>query len=142
MDIEKIRQKVSPYFSTRSEVQTAYLFGSYAKGEEGPLSDTDLAILLEEKKALPDLPYGYKAHVVADLTRILQTDRIDLVILNESPILLRFQVVREGSILYSKRERTRIQFEAKVMSLYFDQEYYYRRHATANLERIAREGIL
>lgn len=142
MKADEIEEKISPYFLACPEVQAAYLFGSTAKGGAGLLSDIDLALLVDEAKIPGNLPYGYKVYAAAELMRCLQTDGVDLVILNESPLLLRFQVVRDGIVLHCKDEKGRVQFESQVMSIFLDEQYYFKRHAAANLERIAREGIL
>ena len=139
MEALKIQKELLRYFSAQPEVETAYLFGSAARGELGPLSDIDLAILIDEEKVPQNISYAYKARLITGLMKALQTDRVDLVILNESPLLLRFEVLRGGKILYVRDERKRIKFEVKVMSLYLDELYYFKRHARVNLERIARK---
>lgn len=142
MNIKEIKEKVATYFSTKPEIRVGYIFGSIAKGEENKLSDIDIGILVDEEKLPKDAPYRYKAQVITDLIGIFKTEKVDLVILNEGPLLLSFRVVHDGLILYSKDEKERIDFEVKVMSRYFDQQYYYKRHAQATINRIAQEGIL
>ncbi|MBI1870252.1 MAG: nucleotidyltransferase domain-containing protein [Chlamydiae bacterium] len=136
-----IKRVLNPYFNANPEIQIAYLFGSLAKGEDHPESDVDLAILLNETSSPSQTSYRYKAELISELMSFLKTKRIDLSILNESPLLLCFNVVHDGILLHSKNEIMRIQFEARTMSFYFDQEYYYRRHAELALERIARGGF-
>lgn len=142
MDTKEIKGKVSKYFSTRPEINTGYIFGSRAKGEENKSSDIDIGILIDEEKMPKDASYGYKAKIITELMGILKTEKVDLVILNESPLFLCFRVVHDGLILCSKDEKKRIDFEVKVMSRYFDQQYYYKRHAQLTINRIAKEGIL
>lgn len=122
-------------------VRFAYLFGSHAKGSAGSLSDVDIAVFLDER-AVRERALPTRLDLAGRLARHHGTDRIDLVVLNESPLLLRFQVVRHGRLLYSIDERKRIRFEAETMGRYFDQSYYHKRHARATIDRIAREGIL
>jgi hypothetical protein len=142
MTIKEIRDKVAKYFSTRPEIKVGYIFGSRARGKENKLSDIDIAILVDEEKVPNDLPFGYKANIITELIQVLRTQRVDLVILNESPLFLCFCVIRDGLILYSNDEKRRVDFEVKVMSRYFDQQYYYERHAELTINRIAKEGIL
>ncbi|MBU4343206.1 MAG: nucleotidyltransferase domain-containing protein [Candidatus Omnitrophica bacterium] len=139
---KEIKDKISRYFSAKPEIKVGYIFGSAAKGAEHKLSDIDIAILVDAEKLPGDASYKYKAGVIADIIGILKNTKVDLVILNESPLFLCFNVIKDGVILYSNDEMGRIQFEARIMSLYFDQEYYYKRHAKATIDRIATEGIL
>ncbi len=142
MTIKEIRDKVAEYFSTRPEIKVGYIFGSRAKGEENKLSDIDIAILVDEETVPKDLPFGYKANIITELMELLKTQKVDLVILNESPLFLCFRVIHDGLILYSNDEKKRVDFEVQVMNQYFDQQYYYERHAQLTINRIAKEGIL
>lgn len=142
MNIKEIKDKVTEYFSTRSEIEVGYIFGSRAKGKDNKLSDIDIGILVDEKKVPKDVPYGYKAKVITDLISILKTEKVDLVILNESPLFLCFRVIHDGEILYSKDEKKRIEFEVKIISRYLDRRFYYDRHINLSLTTIVREGIL
>jgi uncharacterized protein len=142
MTTNEIKDKVYEYLLSRPEIKAGYLFGSRAKGEESKLSDIDIAILADEEILSVNSSYRYKAEVITDLIGILKTDKIDLVILNESPLSLSFRVIQSGIILCSKDEVRRVRFESKIMSLYFDRQYYYKRHAKAVIDHIAAEGIL
>lgn len=122
-------------------VKFAYLFGSYAKDKANSLSDIDIAVYLDENST-DDERFDFRLELINEMTGIFKTNKIDLIILNDSPFLLSFHVIRDGLILYSNDEKKRVAFETKVMSRYFDQQYYYRRHAEANIKRIAMEGIL
>lgn len=141
MNRQEIKDKISKYFSTRDEIKFAYLFGSQAKNEEGRLSDIDIAVYLDENLN-SDERFDLRLGLINQASKIFKTDKIDLIVLNDSPLLLSFRVVHDGLILYSNDEIERIQFEAKIMSLYFDQQYYYKRHAETTVNRIAKEGIL
>ncbi len=140
--IAGIKKKAAGYFSHRPEIKVGYIFGSRAKGCEGELSDIDIAILIDEEKVPKDEPYGYKANIITDLMGVFKTGKIDLVILNESPLFLSFRVIHDGIILYSDDEKKRIDFEVKIMSRYFDEQYYFKRHARSTVNRIALEGVL
>lgn len=122
-------------------VRFAYLFGSQAKKETTPLSDVDIAVFLDED--LTDKQqFDVRLELIGKLSKIYQVKKIDVVVLNNCSLLLSFNVVVAGELLYCIDEKRRIEFESKIMSLYFDQQYYYQRHAKSTIERIAREGIL
>lgn len=58
-------------------IKLAYIFGSYAKGNNVQNSDLGIAVLLEKY----DNPF-LKINIISDLTGIFKRDDIDLVILN------------------------------------------------------------
>ena len=119
----------------------AYLFGSRAQGNVTALSDVDVAVFFDEQLT-PDERFQARLKLVPDLMDLYKADKIDLVVLNDSPLMLSFEVISDGRILYCSDESKRVAYESKIMSLYFDQQYYYRRHAQSTINRIAREGIL
>jgi len=122
-------------------VKFAYLFGSHAKGRATNLSDIDIAVYLDEDLS-GDERFKLQLKLIGDITTAFRTDKIDLIILNDSPLLLSFNAISDSGIIYSIDEHKRVEFETRIMSLYFDQQYYYRRHAEATIDRIARKGIL
>ncbi|MFZ5800313.1 MAG: type VII toxin-antitoxin system MntA family adenylyltransferase antitoxin [Candidatus Omnitrophota bacterium] len=138
---KKFTDKIGEYFSTRREIKFAYLFGSQAKGNAGRLSDVDIGVYIDERTD-EYKRFDIRLELIGEAGRLLGNDNIDLVILNDVDIFLAYQVIYFGKIIYSKDELRRIRYEATILSLYFDQQYYYERHAELTIERIAREGIL
>lgn len=122
-------------------VEFAYLFGSFAKGRTTSLSDIDIAVFLDEKLSENER-FELRLKLISQMIAALRTDRVDLIVLNDSPLLLAFNTIRDGVVIYSKDEHKRIKFETKIMSRYFDQQYYYKRHAEATINRIAERGLL
>ena len=78
--------------------------------------------------------------MISELTCILKTDNVDLVVLNDSPLLLTYNIIREGIILKSD-EPLRVKFETKMMSRYLDERYHIERHAKESLKRISESGF-
>lgn len=138
-DIKQLEQKLSDFFSRVESVTLAYLFGSTARGEANCLSDTDIAVLFDDtllQKEAFDIQLG----LLSELTVLLQTNNIDLVALNDSPLLLTYNIIRDGIILKSD-EPLRVKFETKIMSRYLDERYHIERHAKESLKRIAESGF-
>lgn len=111
--------KLGSCLAQNQEILLVYLFGSYATGKVGPLSDIDIAILLDnpiwEKQKLKK-----KLQLISDISDILKTDEVDLVILNEAPNLLAYQVVSDGKLLYESDTALRVEFETRTISTYLD----------------------
>jgi predicted nucleotidyltransferase len=46
---ETLISRLTEFFKSQECVELAYLFGSHAKGEPGPLSDIDIGVYLSRK---------------------------------------------------------------------------------------------
>ncbi len=95
MKIDKIKAKISRIFEKYPQINTAFLFGSEAKGKARCGSDIDVAILLrEDYENRPDY-----LELKVQLERTLGKD-VDLVILNDASEVMKHQVRIHGKILY------------------------------------------
>ncbi|TAN62664.1 nucleotidyltransferase domain-containing protein [bacterium] len=108
--------------ATRGEIEFAYLFGSHAKGTAGRLSDIDIAVYVREKtlSLKRRYPYGYKAALASDLMKILNTNDVDIVVLNEAKPFLRHQAIKYGMLLKRGNEELRISFWVDTLQRYDD----------------------
>ena len=138
--LPELTQKLTAFFSQRDVVLFAYIFGSLAKGTGGPSSDLDVAVYLKEDLSA-DQRFDSRLKLMGEISSILHADNIDLIVLNDSPLALRYSVIYQGIILDEKDASARIHFEAKSMSLFFDRQYYDQRHIQLNLENIAKGGL-
>ncbi len=111
-------QNLKDLFQNYTEIKLVYFFGSKAAGNEGPLSDFDLAFYLDERdrKKMFDL----KLILMDKVSRLLKTDKIDVVILNllEGPEL-KYQIIKEGKLIFEK-EPFKILIEPRILNEYFD----------------------
>ena len=73
MDTQKMTQMIADYFKTQP-VLKVWLFGSFARGEETPLSDVDLIVLLDHSK-----PIGLKFFGMWNDLEELLDRKVDLV---------------------------------------------------------------
>jgi predicted nucleotidyltransferase len=103
--------------SRNSRVDCAWLFGSVARGEAGPLSDVDIAVLLT-----PDVAPEERLKVAIGLVEALERrcGRVDLVLLDEGSSLLKHRVLLDGILLVERDENRRIKFEARAIQAYLD----------------------
>lgn len=138
-DLEQLEQKLREFFSGIENVTLAYLFGSTVRGDSNCLSDIDIAVLFDDA-LLQKESFDLQLELISKLTEVLKTDNIDLVVLNDSPLLLTYNIIRDGIILKSD-EPLRVKFETKIMSRYLDERYHIERHAKESLKRIAKSGF-
>ncbi|MGB9722084.1 MAG: type VII toxin-antitoxin system MntA family adenylyltransferase antitoxin [bacterium] len=99
----------------------AYITGSYGRDEANPLSDIDIAIYLED--GIKEY-FSRKIDLINIITELLKTDEVDLIILNEVDSELAFNVIKSGSLFFSKDENRRVKFETRVIREYQDFEYH------------------
>ena len=124
----------------RCGVVVAYLFGSLARKESGPLSDVDIAVLFSRELS-EDERFERRLRMIGKMCGIFRSPEIDLVILNDVPLSLQFEVIKGGRILYCADESARVDFEVKAISLWLDRKYYDDRYSRILLEQIAKDGL-
>jgi len=97
MQSEVLKRELALFFEGRPEVISAYLFGSMAENRTTPMSDTDIAVLIDDALiSKEDFPYGYDAHLTGRLMGVLRNNKIDLVVLNEASPVLRYRILSRG----------------------------------------------
>ena len=98
------------------EISLIYLFGSQIDGQVGPLSDYDFGVLIDHPESGPYV----RSRLSSALSHGIGIDRIDIVLLDRAPIELTYTVISHGELLYQRDNAERIEYEARVMGLYFD----------------------
>lgn len=103
-----LRNILSQTLRESQGVLFAYLFGSYVTGKVTESSDIDIALYLEKKR--PELDDYLSLHL--KLSRALGTDKIDLLIINNTKnIILLDSIVRHGIVIYDSDSERRKLFE-------------------------------
>jgi uncharacterized protein YutE (UPF0331/DUF86 family)/predicted nucleotidyltransferase len=109
---------------TKNPVNAAYLAGSLpGRTSFGHLSDVDIAILLMDQ-IKSDQFLDYRMYFFSELAKRVESESIDVVILNQASLLLKLQVIKYGQILFSRDEKQRISFETKAVMDYLDFKKY------------------
>ena len=132
-------KELTEYFSSKDSIILAYLFGSTVRGDTGRLSDVDIGVLLDEKLSKKDR-FDLELKLMGEIAALIKKNKIDLVVLNDAPLLLAHNIIKDGIILKSD-ETERVKFETKILSMYMDEKYYIKRHTEETLKRIARIGF-
>ena len=137
--MEKKIERLVGFLKRQGYVRAAYIFGSYAEGKTGPLSDIDIAVFLDKSMSRREAE-SKEAFLMDRISFYLKTDNFDLVVMNRASLLLRFNIIRNGRVLKSSKER--VGMEARIISDYLDRKHYDDIHTKAALERVAERGIL
>jgi uncharacterized protein len=139
LNLEQLEQMLTEFFSKIDFVTVAYLFGSTVRGEANCLSDIDIAVLFDDNFSKEEA-FNFQLELIGELTVLLKTNNVDLVTLNDSPLILTYNAIRNGIILKSD-EPIRVRFETRIMSRYLDEQYHIKRHTRESLKRISRSGF-
>ena len=103
----------------RDQVAAAYVFGSQARGNPGPLSDVDLGVW-----AAPGLTgrerFELRLKLAASAQQALGGAAVDLVVLDDASPLLRHRAWRDGELLLDRDPRTRVRDEARALVEFLD----------------------
>ncbi|MBI4374179.1 MAG: helix-turn-helix domain-containing protein [Deltaproteobacteria bacterium] len=111
-------EKLKKFAAKEDRILLGYLFGSTARGRTRSDSDIDVAFLLKGNPTVED-----KISLTSDLTELLSTENIDVVLLNEATPLLRHEIITDGKLFFSHSEEIAGQFEMKVYREYLDTDY-------------------
>jgi uncharacterized protein YutE (UPF0331/DUF86 family)/predicted nucleotidyltransferase len=112
-----IGERVRTVFDNVPAVVAVYVFGSVARGSDGPASDIDVAVLMDETP--PSTLMGPRLTLEGRLEQALERP-LDLVILNTASADLVHRVIRDGDLLIDRDRVRRIRFEVANRNEYFD----------------------
>ena len=112
----EILSRINSILTKDEDVAFAYLYGSFAWGITHKASDIDIAVYLKEG----NMKFYLKKDNELLSNTALVSSKIDLRILNVMPLVLKFKVVSEGKLLFSKDEQKRVDFETEVYNRYFE----------------------
>jgi predicted nucleotidyltransferase len=115
-NIEDLIPKALTYLQSMPDILFAYLFGSFGRGKRLPLSDVDIAVYLKEPTDVQEK----KMEILGALIDILQTDEIDLVVLNSAPLPLRRRILESKKVVVDHEPSRRHHYESLTMREYFD----------------------
>jgi hypothetical protein len=114
-------EKIALQFKGYPFILAAYRFGSTSRGQEGPLSDLDIAILVDDKSAPSGLHFLRLELLLAyELQKELSVSEVDLITLNYQPLSFQYNVLRTGRLIYDADPAYRIRFVQKVIQAHLD----------------------
>jgi predicted nucleotidyltransferase len=118
MDTANILDRLQDIFRAQNDdIACVYLFGSVARGQAGPHSDIDVAVLYADEP--PPGMAGLGLRLAGNLERELGLP-VDLVVLNRCSADLIHRVLRDGVLVLDRNPSARIRFEVQARNAYFD----------------------
>jgi len=121
--LSRIKKRIASLCEAEPAIVAAYVFGSWAQAKATTSSDIDVALLLNESKIS-----GFS---VLDFVTTLEKQMActaDVVVLNKADDVLKFEVRRQGKLVFERSEEYRKQFEVKSRKLYDDFLYLHERY--------------
>ena len=100
-------------------VVAVYLHGSRAKGYAAPDSDTDVAVVVKDKKGMS---LNSEIALIQEFEKVLRVENPDVKIVDfRGDKVFLFNVIN-GKALYAGEEREKSKFEFEVTRDYYDQK--------------------
>jgi len=113
-DIRRRIDLLADLFNRDSNIIFSYLFGGLLKNRLSPLSDVDLSIYIKDPSKLDYL------EMFSKIAKTLDTDEIDLVVLNYAPLPLAGRILQNRRILTDKNPFFRHRYESLVSRKFFE----------------------
>ena len=111
-----------PVVAADRRIEAFYLFGSRTSASATPDSDLDAAVYTGSEFAGDDL-----LALHAEFVRLLRSDRLDLVWLNQADPVVAFSVIRDGRLLHYRDADRLNGLERRLTLHYRDHMLYLRR---------------
>ncbi len=116
---DRLAGRLAQLLDSHPEVLEAYIFGSYARGQEQPHSDIDVAVYVDEARA-DNTGFGYRARLATDLMAGIGFNDVDVLVLNHAPPVLYHRVLRDGVRVLSRDLPATTTREGRALSRYCD----------------------
>jgi predicted nucleotidyltransferase len=133
-------REVLPRLLHAEPVRLAYLFGSTAAGRTTPLSDVDLALLVDDE-LVPGGALQLILKIQAALYGYCDISNSDVRIINDASLVFQGRVVSDGILVYARDEQERIDYEVRTRLLYFDYLPVHRSLQDAFFARLRERGL-
>src|SRR2546423_8505613 len=123
MDLFEKQAQLQSLFQT-SPVDAAYAQGTVTgRRIAGTYQDLDVALLLLQRVNASEF-FDYQVYFVSELSKTLEVEGLDVVILNQASLLQRAQIIRSWSLLFQRDQKRRVHFEARSVMDYLEFKKY------------------
>ncbi len=103
-------------------IVSAYLFGSQSSGVFGPMSDVDIAMLLNDNAPKGRELIHEQDYLSYRISKALGVKEVDIVVLNNQGPIFQHNILRTGKLIYDSAPLLRIKFTMRVISTFCDFE--------------------
>lgn len=121
MEKEGIISHISPILASFSDLEVAYLYGSFLSRDD--FRDIDIALFVSN-----DLSYDEQVSLAEKVAISIEEalsfgHECDVRVLNHAPVWFQFEVISTGRLLYSRTDGERVDRETATLIAYLDMKY-------------------
>lgn len=122
-------------------IVNVYIFGSRSTGKITKFSDYDFGAQVETDLSLEDI-FKLKINLSTELSKTLK-ENVDIVIINDkkTPTLLKFNIIKDGQLIYYKSKREKVELEISIMREWRDWQYYEELWSSIYNQKVAKGQI-
>lgn len=127
LERERIYRELKSFLYSREEVIFSYLYGSFPTGS---FRDIDIGVYIRNSLCGRGV-LDYELSLEVKLEKLTKIP-VDVRIINNAPLWFRFNIIKNGLLLFSKNENIRRDFECLSIKKFHDFKYHlneYRRVA-------------
>ncbi|MDI6767489.1 MAG: nucleotidyltransferase domain-containing protein [Bacteroidota bacterium] len=121
MSRDEIIEILTELFLKKEDIVLGYLFGSIAENKTHKFSDVDVAIYVKDFQK--EKEFDYKLELIGKLNTCLQSDNVDLVIMNNASPTLVHRILHYGIILKCSDEGFRMRYLIRSYKEYEDAQH-------------------
>lgn len=129
----EISKKGEKILKKDKKVLFAYIFGSLACQKVNPDSDIDIAVFLNKETEIDF--FNKRLELISELSQAFKKEA-DVLILNRASVFMKYVVLKEGRLIFSRDENSRIDFELKALNDYFDFKPYLEEYNKRTLNKL------
>jgi predicted nucleotidyltransferase len=109
--------------SNDREIIALFSFGSITRGDLKPLSDLDFGVIVSN---ILDRKTRFDKHLdlIGLFNKIMKTDEVDLILMNDAPLLFCHNILKTGKLLYYADSEVLTGFIEKTIKGYLDFRYF------------------
>jgi len=124
MNKQDVTEKIRNYLYQKSEIDFAYIFGSFTQKDY--YNDIDVAVYIKSEfnyKNFNLYPFGYASLLSGELSKIIKHKKNDVVIMNNAGLIILNRIVNKGLLLFDRNTFRRIYIENRIRKEYIDSEH-------------------
>lgn len=116
----ELDRSIAAVLSRYPELACAWLFGSVARGDDGPASDLDVGLVFRRRGATARDHYRLLGDLASRLEESSGGRPVDLVVLEAQGPIFCHRVLSEGRLVYDADPDRRADFVSDTISRYLD----------------------
>lgn len=129
--LETVVQKICRDY----DMIAAYLYGSFATGEQHEESDIDIALYFEEHSLKKLLEVSRRIQEEAGISR-----ELDIQALNDASPRFQFRVIQNAKVLYESSPEERADIEVNIDRRYHDVKHHLEEHWDQRRKKVIEGG--